>query len=81
MNEIKTKGPIMAELAQKPTLGTLQQFKRKAEEFVNQEETINALTKKKVKQEEEENDKEEEPSTKNKRKVPKTPKKRAKPFQ
>jgi hypothetical protein len=38
----------MAELARRPTLGTLQQFMRKAEEFVNQEETISTLTKSKM---------------------------------
>jgi hypothetical protein len=81
MNEIKTEGPLMAELAQKPTLGTLQQFMRKAEEFVNQEDTSNALTKKKIKREEKEEDKEEEPSTKKKRKIPKAPEKRVEAFQ
>ena len=38
----------MAELARRPTLGTLWQFMRKAEEFINQEETIRALTKAKA---------------------------------
>jgi hypothetical protein len=48
MNGIKTEGPLMAKLAQRPTLGTLQQFMRKAEEFINQDETISVLTKSKT---------------------------------
>jgi hypothetical protein len=59
MNGIMADGPLMAELARRPTLGTLHQFMRKAEEFVNQEETINALTKRKKIKREEEEDKEE----------------------
>jgi hypothetical protein len=80
MNEIKAEGPLMAELARRPTLGTFQQFMRKVEEFVNLEETISVLTKKKVKREEEE-DKEKEFSTKKKRKTPKMSEKRVEPFQ
>jgi hypothetical protein len=48
MNGIKTEGPLMAKLAQRLTLGTLQQFMRKAEEFINQDETISLLTKSKT---------------------------------
>jgi hypothetical protein len=48
MNGIKIEGPLMVELARRPTLGTLQQFMRKAEELINQEETISALTKAKA---------------------------------
>ncbi|XP_059446479.1 uncharacterized protein LOC132178030 [Corylus avellana] len=48
MHGIKTDGPLMAELAWKPTLGTLRQFMNKAEEFINQEETISALMKSKT---------------------------------
>lgn len=49
MNEIRTEGPLMAELSRRSALGTLQQFTRKAEEFINQEETIGVLTKAKAK--------------------------------
>lgn len=38
----------MAKLAWRPTLVTIQQFMNKAEEFINQEETIRALMKSKV---------------------------------
>jgi hypothetical protein len=48
MNGIRTEGPLMAELARRLTLGTLRQFMGKAKEFINQEETIKALTKAKA---------------------------------
>ncbi|XP_059446601.1 uncharacterized protein LOC132178164 [Corylus avellana] len=48
MHGIKADGPLMAELARKPTLGTLRQFTHKAEEFINQEETVSALIKSKA---------------------------------
>jgi hypothetical protein len=52
---------------------------RKAEEFVNQEETTSALTKKKIKREDEED--KEEFSTKKKRKTQKMSQKRVEPLQ
>jgi hypothetical protein len=48
MNGIRAEGPLMAELAWRPTLGTLWQFMSKVDEFINQEETIEALTKAKA---------------------------------
>jgi hypothetical protein len=72
MNGIKADGPLMAELARRPMLGTLHQFMRKAKEFVNQEETINALTKRKKIKLEEEEDKEEGSLSRRKRKIPRT---------
>jgi hypothetical protein len=81
MNGIEADGPLMAELARRPTLGTLHQFMRKAKEFVNQEETINALTKRKKIKWEDEEDKEEGSPSRRKRKIPKTSKRRAEPFQ
>jgi hypothetical protein len=80
MNGINADGPLMAELARKPTLGTLSQFMRKAEEFVNQEENINALTKRKKVKQEEEGDKEEGPSNR-RRKTPRTVERKTEPFQ
>jgi hypothetical protein len=81
MNGIKVEGLLMAELARRPTLGTLQQFMRKAEEFINQEETISALTKSKMGNSHDRFDeKEEEFSTKKKRKAPKESKKKIEPF-
>jgi hypothetical protein len=81
MNGIKAEGPLMAELAQRPTLGTLQQFMRKAEELVNQEETINALTKSKTRSSHNRSDdKEEDFSTKKKRKAAKVSEKKTEPF-
>jgi hypothetical protein len=71
MNGIKAEGPLMAELARRPTLGALQQFMRKAEEFVNQEETISTLTKSKMGNSNNRSDDKEEFSTRKKRKAPK----------
>jgi Zn-finger domain-containing protein len=48
MNGIKIEGPLMAKLARRLTLVTLQQFMRKVEELINREETISALTKAKA---------------------------------
>ncbi|XP_059428572.1 uncharacterized protein LOC132162347 [Corylus avellana] len=48
MNGIRTEGPLMDELARRPTLATLWQFMNKVEEFINQEETIGALMKSKA---------------------------------
>jgi hypothetical protein len=81
MNGIKVKGLLMAKLARRPTLGTLQQFMRKAGEFINQEETISALTKSKTGNSHDRSDeKEEEFSTKKKRKALKESKKKIEPF-
>jgi hypothetical protein len=85
MNGIKTEGPLMAELARRPTLGTLQQFMKKAEKFINQEETISALTKAKTRNPHDRSDgaKEEKSSLKKKRKdarSPKHPRKRPSHF-
>jgi hypothetical protein len=86
MNGIKAEGPLMVELAWRPMLGTLQQFMRKVEEFVNQEETISALTKSKMGNFHDRFDdmKEKESSTKKKRKGGRSPKaseKKIEPFQ
>ncbi|XP_059428602.1 uncharacterized protein LOC132162383 [Corylus avellana] len=48
MHGIQTEGPLMAELSKRPKTGTLRQFNSKAEEFINQEETISALLKSKA---------------------------------
>ncbi|XP_059436624.1 uncharacterized protein LOC132169640 [Corylus avellana] len=48
MHGIQTVGPLMAELSKRPKTGTLRQFNSKAEEFINQEETISALLKSKA---------------------------------
>jgi hypothetical protein len=66
-------------------LGTLQQFMRKVEEFINQEETISALTKAKTGTPRDRSDdsKEEESSSRKKRKgkrIPKTSEKKFEPF-
>ena len=73
MNGFKAEGPLMAELARRPTLGTLQQFMRKVEEFVNEEKTISALTKKKIRREEEVFYQKEKENPKNTRKKDRTP--------
>lgn len=46
LNEIRTEGPLMAELARRRALTSLHQFMSKVEEFINQEENINALPRK-----------------------------------
>ncbi|XP_059460361.1 uncharacterized protein LOC132189628 [Corylus avellana] len=48
MRGIQTQEPLMAELSKRPKTGTLRQFNSKAEEFINQEETISALLKSKA---------------------------------
>ncbi|XP_059436586.1 uncharacterized protein LOC132169590 [Corylus avellana] len=48
MHGIQTEGPLMAELSKRPKTRTLRQFNSKAEEFINQEETISALLKSKA---------------------------------
>ncbi|XP_059431559.1 uncharacterized protein LOC132165071 [Corylus avellana] len=42
MNGVKAEGPLMAEIAKKPTIA-LRQFLSKTEEDINQEETVEAL--------------------------------------
>ncbi|XP_059436631.1 uncharacterized protein LOC132169648 [Corylus avellana] len=48
MHGIQIEGPLMAELSKRPKTGTLRLFNSKAEEFINQEETISALLKSKA---------------------------------
>jgi hypothetical protein len=48
MNFIRAEGKLMAELAQRPTMIAFWQFISKAEEFINQEETVGALMKSKI---------------------------------
>lgn len=45
MHEVRAKGPLMAELAKKSMYVTLRQFLNKAEEYINQEETVGSLMK------------------------------------